>query len=106
MNQALKKASFEVSLFYNNSQILIVLKISLFSSSTAVVLVLCNDNSYISSIGDLRAVLDQINEYHVFTSINLTTDHKPDKPSEWDRIEQCRGYISALPFLGYTTRVW
>ena len=46
------------------------------------------DKFYTANIGDSRAVLCRSSK-----SIPLSTDHKPDLPSEHNRIEKAGGYI-------------
>jgi len=83
----------------------------IYSGTTAVVVLLCKDILYISNVGDSRAVLgerkkESESRSNKYTHINLSTDHKPDNPSERQRIEDSGGYVSSVPLPGYTARAW
>lgn len=56
-------------------------KISYRAGTTAIVLLVTKDRYYVANIGDSRAVLSRCG-----SAIPLSTDHKPDLPSEKNRI--------------------
>jgi serine/threonine protein phosphatase PrpC len=51
------------------------------AGTTAVVLLVTKHRLYVANIGDSRAVLSRSD-----TAVPLSTDHKPDLPSERNRI--------------------
>ena len=56
---------------------------------TACMVLFVGDTLYIANAGDSRCVLS-----HYKNTIQLTTDHTPELPSEKKRIEDAGGYIS------------
>lgn len=56
---------------------------------------------YIANVGDSRAVLARI-AHGEYVAIELTSDHKPDREDERERIEQCGGRV----FEWGVPRVW
>ena len=71
------------------------------SGSTACTSFFQNNKLYFANVGDSRAVLarDAGNAYH---AIDLTSDHKPDRPDERKRIESSGGRV----FEWGVPRVW
>jgi serine/threonine protein phosphatase PrpC len=63
-------------------------KISYRAGTTAVVVLMTKDRYYVANIGDSRAVLSRADN-----AVALSTDHKPDSPSEKNRIEKAGGYV-------------
>lgn len=63
-------------------------KISYRAGTTAVVVLMTKDRYYVANIGDSRAVLCRGDN-----AVALSTDHKPDSPSEKNRIEKAGGYV-------------
>jgi serine/threonine protein phosphatase PrpC len=57
--------------------------------TTAVVLLMTKDRFYVANIGDSRAVLCRGGK-----AVPLSTDHKPDLPSEHNRIQKAGGFVS------------
>ena len=114
VNDELRNSPFEVSLFLFFKNMFIInwlhflhnAQFPIFSGTTAVVMLLCNDILYVSNVGDSRAVLGEINNNNKINFMNLTTDHKPDKPSERQRIESFGGHVSDPPIPGHTARAW
>ncbi|EFX61264.1 hypothetical protein DAPPUDRAFT_16550, partial [Daphnia pulex] len=58
------------------------------AGTTAIVLLVTKHRFYVANIGDSRAVLSRSD-----TAVPLSTDHKPDLPSERNRIEKAGGYV-------------
>ncbi|KAK3435972.1 hypothetical protein EUGRSUZ_C00635 [Eucalyptus grandis] len=65
------------------------------SGSTAVVVIRQGEDLVIANLGDSRAVLGTLTEDGLRT-VQLTTDLKPNVPSEADRIRKCKGRVLAL----------
>ena len=59
------------------------------AGTTAVIVLMTKDRYYVANIGDSRAVLCREGK-----AIPLSTDHKPDLPSEHNRIEKAGGTIT------------
>ena len=80
-----------------------------FSGTTCVFAVHCNDTLYTANIGDSRCVLiraPDLPAYPPFT-IALTSDHKPDVPSEQQRILKAGGRVCPIPGMDSgPPRVW
>ena len=57
------------------------------AGSCALVCMIINKECYIANVGDSRALISTVNISRNYT---LTTDHKPDDPTEKDRIEKKR----------------
>lgn len=64
-------------------------KIAHRAGTTAVVLLMTKDKYYVANIGDSRAVLCRSRQ-----AIPLSTDHKPDNPSEHNRIQKAGGFVT------------
>ncbi|KAF2304362.1 hypothetical protein GH714_030477 [Hevea brasiliensis] len=75
------------------------------SGTTAVVVVRQGEDLVIANLGDSRAVLGTINENGIML-VQLTTDLKPNVPSEADRIRNCNGRVLALKEEPHIHRVW
>jgi serine/threonine protein phosphatase PrpC len=58
------------------------------AGTTAVVLLITKSRYYVANIGDSRAVLSRSD-----SAVPLSTDHKPELPSEKNRIEKAGGYV-------------
>ncbi|KNA14289.1 hypothetical protein SOVF_108770 [Spinacia oleracea] len=76
-----------------------------FSGSTAVVVVKQGEDLIIANLGDSRAILGTITENGV-QAIQLTSDLKPDVPSEVDRIKKANGRVFAHESQPHIQRVW
>lgn len=63
-------------------------RISYRAGTTAVVVLMTKDRYFVANIGDSRAVLSRASK-----AVPLSTDHKPDVPSEKNRIEKAGGYV-------------
>jgi len=63
--------------------------------STAVAVYLCDDNFIAANLGDSRAIISRGPR-----AFPLTTDHKPDSPSERKRIEDLGGKVKWHGYLG------
>lgn len=63
------------------------------SGSTAVVILKQNDTLYIANVGDSRAIMNWNNK-----AVPITEDHKPDTPSEYERITKAGGFVIKDPF--------
>lgn len=75
------------------------------SGSTAVVVIRQGEDLVIANLGDSRAVLGTLSEDGLRT-VQLTTDLKPNVPSEADRIRKCKGRVLALKEEPHIQRVW
>ncbi|XP_030530645.1 probable protein phosphatase 2C 72 [Rhodamnia argentea] len=75
------------------------------SGSTAVVVIRQGEDLVIANLGDSRAVLGTLTEDGLRT-LQLTTDLKPNVPSEADRIRKCNGRVLALKEEPHIRRVW
>ncbi|KDP34123.1 hypothetical protein JCGZ_07694 [Jatropha curcas] len=75
------------------------------SGTTAVIVMRQGKDLAIANLGDSRAVLGTINENKIMP-VQLTTDLKPNVPSEADRIRKCNGRVLALKEEPHIHRVW
>ncbi|XP_050213804.1 probable protein phosphatase 2C 72 [Mercurialis annua] len=75
------------------------------SGSTAVVVVRQGEQLVIANLGDSRAILGTISENGI-VPVQLTTDLKPNVPSEAERIRKCNGRVLALKEEPHIQRVW
>lgn len=82
-SEALKKAFLETNERMKNDQIS--------GGTTALVALFMKDKCYIANAGDSRAVLQKDNQ--VF---RMSTDHKPDLPSEEERIQKSGGIVTKI----------
>ena len=64
------------------------------SGSTCLTMVVLEGEVFIANVGDSRAVLCQKGSEGL-TAVTLTTDHKPDVPSERRRLEEAGGRVEA-----------
>ncbi|ETV92244.1 hypothetical protein H310_13474 [Aphanomyces invadans] len=64
--------------------------------STLVLAMIRNHKLYIVNVGDSRAVLCRVTSSGAYTATPLTTDHKPDLPTERARIEANGGHVTGL----------
>ncbi len=67
------------------------------SGSTATVVALTKDRLIVANAGDCRCVLFKMNELGQGQCIALSTDHKPDREDEKQRIITAGGYVMRLP---------
>lgn len=81
--EALKKAFLETNERMKNDQIS--------GGTTALVALFMKDKCYIANAGDSRAVLHKDNQV-----LRLSTDHKPDLPSEEERIVKAGGVVTKI----------
>lgn len=70
-------------------------QISMFTGSTANVLVIQDDNLYFANAGDSRCVISKKGK-----AVAMSVDHKPNIPSELKRIEKAGGWVSGGRILG------
>ncbi|XP_068692067.1 protein phosphatase 1D-like, partial [Montipora foliosa] len=63
------------------------------SGTTATVVILRGRKLYIAHVGDSGAALGRLNKEEKLEAVTLTTDHKPDVPSEKSRIESLGGKV-------------
>ncbi|RDX64222.1 putative protein phosphatase 2C 34, partial [Mucuna pruriens] len=76
------------------------------SGTTALTIIKQGEHLIIANVGDSRAVLATTSEDGTLTSLQLTTDLKPNLPKEAERIMQCRGRIFSLEDEPGVYRVW
>ena len=80
-----------------------------FSGTTLVFALHCDERLYTANIGDSRGVLIRAPDLPGFPpfTLPLTTDHKPDVPSEQARIIQAGGRVCPIPGMDSgPSRVW
>lgn len=70
---------------------------SVHTGSTALVMVRNKKRVWVANAGDCRAVLKRFDKTR-YTAVAITTDHKPNLPSERDRIEHSGGFVMQDPF--------
>jgi len=68
--------------------------------STALVIILTNNKLVVGHVGDTRAVLCRGKR-----ALEMTSDHKPDRPDELDRIESEGGEVTSDSATGWVPRV-
>ncbi|WVZ87955.1 hypothetical protein U9M48_034528 [Paspalum notatum var. saurae] len=76
------------------------------SGTTAVTVVRQGDHLFIANLGDSRAVLCTQDSKGRLIPIQLTTDLKPDLPSELARILNCKGRVFAMDDEPDVPRLW
>ncbi|ACO68011.1 predicted protein, partial [Micromonas commoda] len=81
------------------------------SGSTCVVCVREGDNLIVANVGDSRCVLGRRSntKAHSYVAVDLSVDHKPDRPDEASRIARAGGVVEPARGLhGYAgpARVW
>eukprot|EP00904_Undaria_pinnatifida_P013855 jgi/Undpi1/95/HiC_scaffold_1.g00095.m1 len=76
-----------------------------FSGTTAVSVLMREDQLWIANAGDSRAVIAQ-EEGGALKSLDLSVDQNPNSPAEQARIEAAGGFVSPPPEPGLSSRVW
>ncbi|PUZ62685.1 hypothetical protein GQ55_3G005600 [Panicum hallii var. hallii] len=76
------------------------------SGTTAVTVVRQGDHLIIANLGDSRAVLCTRDSKDRMIAVQLTTDLKPDLPSELARILNCKGRVFAMDDEPDVPRMW
>ncbi|CAA3024065.1 probable phosphatase 2C 6 [Olea europaea subsp. europaea] len=76
------------------------------SGTTAVTLIMQDQDLIIGNIGDSRAVLATRNKDNSLMAVQLTVDLKPNLPREAARIQKCKGRVFALQDEPEVARVW
>ncbi|CAL4904622.1 unnamed protein product [Urochloa decumbens] len=76
------------------------------SGTTAVTAVRQGDHLFIANLGDSRAVLCTRDSKDRLIPVQLTTDMKPDLPSELARILNCKGRVFAMDDEPDVPRMW
>ncbi|KAG8093380.1 hypothetical protein GUJ93_ZPchr0012g21078 [Zizania palustris] len=76
------------------------------SGTTAVTVVRQGDHLIIANLGDSRAVLCTWDSKDRPFAVQLTTDLKPDLPSEAERILSCKGRVFAMDDEPNVQRLW
>ncbi|RCV36888.1 hypothetical protein SETIT_8G017500v2 [Setaria italica] len=76
------------------------------SGTTAVAVVRQGDHLFIANLGDSRAVLCTRDSKDRLIPVQLTTDLKPDLPSELARILNCKGRVFAMDDEPDVHRMW
>nr|CAB3488844.1 unnamed protein product [Digitaria exilis] len=76
------------------------------SGTTAVTVVKQGDHLIIANLGDSRAVLCTRDSKDRLIPVQLTTDLKPDLPSELARILNCKGRVFAMDDEPDVPRMW
>jgi serine/threonine protein phosphatase PrpC len=67
--------------------------ISTHAGSTALVILVANDTLYVANVGDSRAIMNFREK-----ALSITEDHKPDTPSEYNRIISLGGAVIKDPY--------
>ena len=67
------------------------------TGSTALVMIRNKKQVWVANAGDCRAVLKQFDKTR-YVATAITTDHKPNLPTERDRIEHNGGFVMQDPF--------
>ncbi|CAI9755057.1 unnamed protein product [Fraxinus pennsylvanica] len=76
------------------------------SGTTAVTLIMQDQDLIIGNVGDSRAVLATRDKDNVLMAVQLTVDLKPNLPREAARIQKCKGRVFALQDEPEVARVW
>ncbi|KAL2523855.1 putative protein phosphatase 2C 18 [Abeliophyllum distichum] len=76
------------------------------SGTTAVTLIMQDQDLIIGNIGDSRAVLATRDKDNSLMAVQLTVDLKPNLPREAARIQKCMGRVFALQDEPEVARVW
>ncbi|CAM9985015.1 unnamed protein product, partial [Hapterophycus canaliculatus] len=76
-----------------------------FSGTTAVSVLMRQDNLWVANAGDSRAVLAKENGADL-KAVDLSVDQNPNSPKEQARIEAAGGFVSPPPEPGLSSRVW
>eukprot|EP00903_Cladosiphon_okamuranus_P011285 g10641.t1 len=76
-----------------------------FSGTTAVSVLMRENNLWIANAGDSRAVLAK-EDGNALKAVDLSVDQNPNSPKEQARIEAAGGFVSAPPEPGLSSRVW
>ncbi|XP_020238497.1 probable protein phosphatase 2C 34 [Cajanus cajan] len=76
------------------------------SGTTALTIIKQGEHLTIANVGDSRAVLATTSEDGTLTSVQLTTDLKPNLPKEAERIMQSRGRVFCMEDEPGVYRVW
>lgn len=76
------------------------------SGTTAVTLLVHNNDLVIANVGDSRAILGSRGEDASLRVEQLTVDFKPNLPGELERIRSCKGRVFALEDEPQVARVW
>lgn len=76
------------------------------SGTTAVTLLVHDNDLVIANVGDSRAILAGRREDASLRVQQLTVDFKPNLPGELERIRSCKGRVFALEDEPYVARVW
>ncbi|KAK2661331.1 hypothetical protein Ddye_007864 [Dipteronia dyeriana] len=76
------------------------------SGTTAVAVIKQGEDLVIANLGDSRAVLGTVSDEGELKAVQLTTDLKPNLPSEAERIRKFNGRVLALKEEPHIQRVW
>ena len=84
------------------------------SGITLAAAFLRGDELYVGNAGDCRAVIGRLKGKRgsgVYDAIDLTVDHRPDRPDEKNRIEKCGGRVEPVKLQNHDEyvgpmRVW
>ncbi|CBJ28741.1 conserved unknown protein [Ectocarpus siliculosus] len=76
-----------------------------FSGTTAVSVLMRENNLWIANAGDSRAVLAHEDGAEL-KAVDLSVDQNPNSPKEQARIEAAGGFVSPPPEPGLSSRVW
>lgn len=72
------------------------------SGSTGITTLMRGPKLFVGNVGDSRAVLGRMTADGTIRALDLSSDHKPDRPDELARIEACGGRV----FEWGVPRVW
>jgi len=76
------------------------------SGTTAVAVYLKGHELFIANVGDSRAVLASRNARGRLKAKDLSNDHNPDSPGEFERLCNAGGVVAAPEAAGLSARVW
>lgn len=80
-----------------------------FSGTTYVACVIRKNKVYVGNIGDSRMILGKKKSETKYEPVDVSDDHKPDRPDEQKRIEQRGGRVFAIEYedgVDGPPRVW
>jgi serine/threonine protein phosphatase PrpC len=77
---------------FQKTNVIIPHEMGMMAGSTALVVLQNKEEAFVANTGDCRAVMNNHRE-----TLQLSIDHKPNLPSELERIEKAGGFVSVDP---------